>query len=119
MAVEVVTYFTSAGYLHRGDLGVADREAFHAPADGVRRNVYVCTSGTLSVRNHLAVRDVLRRRSDLRDEYAAAKLELAADPHMDVKTYIERKSDVLQRVLAASGLVTSEERAQILALNRA
>jgi hypothetical protein len=35
---------------------------------GPDRNVYVCEVGTLNVRNHLAVRNVLRRRADLRDE---------------------------------------------------
>ena len=69
----------SVGYVHRGDLGVTGREAFHAP-DEPRRHVYVCTAGTTNVRNHLAVRDVLRSRDDLRDAYAAVKLALAADP---------------------------------------
>ncbi|HEY9395819.1 MAG TPA: GrpB family protein, partial [Nocardioides sp.] len=70
----------------------------------------------LNVRNHLAVRDVLRRRDDLRDEYAAVKLALAAEPDMDIDTYIARKSDVIQKVLAASDL-TDAERRQILSLN--
>jgi GrpB-like predicted nucleotidyltransferase (UPF0157 family) len=105
------------GYVHRGDLGVAGREAFSAPDDGVRRHVYVCEEGTLNVRNHLAVRDVLRRRDDLRDEYAAVKQALAAGPAMDIDTYIAGKSDVLQKVLAESDLVTADEREQIRLLN--
>ena len=104
------------GYRHRGDLGVVGREAFHAPDDDPRRHVYVCAAGTMNVRNHLAVRDILRRRDDLRDEYAAVKLELAADPAMDIDTYIARKSGVLQEILAASDL-TDDERRQILSLN--
>lgn len=104
------------GYRHRGDLGVTGREAFHAPDDDPRRHVYVCAAGTLNVRNHLAVRDVLRRRADLRDEYAAVKLSLATDPAMDIDTYIARKSNVLQKVLAASDL-TDTERHQIRTLN--
>ena len=104
------------GYVHRGDLGVAGREAFFAPDEDPRRHVYVCAAGTLNVRNHLAVRDVLRRRDDLRDEYAAVKLALAAEPDMDIDTYIARKSDVIQKVLTASDL-TDAERRQILSLN--
>jgi GrpB-like predicted nucleotidyltransferase (UPF0157 family) len=106
----------SAGYVHRGDLGVADREAFHAPDERPRRNVYVCRAGTLNVRNHLAVRDVLRVRADLRDEYAAVKLALAAEPDMDIDSYIARKSAVLQKALAESDL-TADECLQILRLN--
>ncbi|MCM3515238.1 GrpB family protein [Nocardioides sp. P86] len=111
-----VAALESAGYVHRGDLGVADREAFHAPDDDPRRHVYVCRAGSLSVRNHLAVRDVLRRREDLREAYAAVKLALAADPAMDIDTYVARKSAVLQAVLAVADL-TTEERRRILRLN--
>lgn len=106
----------AAGYVHRGDLGVAGREAFHAPDDRPARHVYLCRAGTLNVRNHLAVRDVLRRRADLRDEYAAVKLALAAEPDLDIDTYIARKSTVLQKVLAVSDL-TPEECRQLLELN--
>jgi GrpB-like predicted nucleotidyltransferase (UPF0157 family) len=111
-----VATLETLGYVHRGDLGVTGREAFQAPDDDPRRHVYVCRAGTLNVRNHLAVRDVLRSRDDLRDEYAAVKLALAADPAMDIDTYIARKSAVLQRVLAESDL-TDEERRQIRRLN--
>lgn len=111
-----VAAMVSIGYVHRGDLGVADREAFHAPDESPRRNVYLCRAGTLNVRNHLAVRDLLRKRADLRDEYAAVKLGLAAEPDMDISTYIARKSAVLQKVLAESDL-TAEERLRILRLN--
>lgn len=106
----------SAGYLHRGDLGVADREAFHAPDQSPRRHVYVCRAGTLNVRNHLAVRDVLREREDLRDEYGAVKLALAAETDVDIDTYTARKSAVLQKILAESDL-TTDERLQILRVN--
>lgn len=43
---------------------------------------------TLNVRNHLAVREVLRHRDDLRDEYAAVKIALAAAPDMDIGRYM-------------------------------
>ena len=113
---DAVAALESINYVHRGDLGVSDRQAFKAPDDAPRRNVYVCMRGTLNVRNHLAVRDALRARSDLRDEHAAVKMALAADPSKDIDAYIARKSAVLQKVLAVSDL-TSEERLQILRLN--
>lgn len=37
-----VSAMEAIGYVHRGDLGVSDREAFTAPDDTPRRNVYVC-----------------------------------------------------------------------------
>ena len=106
----------AAGYEHRGDLGVSHREAFAAPDEDPRRNVYVCRRGTLNVRNHLAVRDVLRSHTELRDEYGAVKLGLAADPRIDIDTYIARKSEVLQKILTVAG-VTAEDRLLILMLN--
>jgi GrpB-like predicted nucleotidyltransferase (UPF0157 family) len=111
-----VAALESVGYVHRGDLGVTGREAFLAP-DEPRRNVYVCTAGTANVRNHLAVRDVLRRRTDLREAYASVKRALAADPGMDIDTYIAGKSAVLQEVLEASGELSDEELAEIRRLN--
>ena len=106
----------SVGYVHRGDLGVTGREAFHAPGPP-RRNVYVCAAGTTNLRNHLAVRDVLRRRDDLRDAYADVKRALADDPAMDIDAYLAGKSAVLQRVLEASGRMTPEELDAIRRLN--
>lgn len=108
----------AVGYVHRGDLGVTGREAFHAP-DGPRRNVYVCVAGTANVRNHLAVRDVLRSRDDLREAYAAVKRALADDPDMDIDTYLAGKSAVLQQVLEASGELTHAELDAIRRLNGA
>lgn len=111
-----ISALADTGYVHRGDLGVTDREALSAPDDGPARNVYVCVEGTLHLRNHLAVREVLRRRADLRERYGAVKLELSRDPEMDIITYIAEKSDVLQDVLASSDL-TDDEKALIRALN--
>ena len=111
-----VAALEAVGYVHRGALGVSGREAFHAP-DEPRRNVYVCTAGTVHVRNHLAVRDVLRSRPDLREAYASVKRSLAADPATDTAAYLAGKSAVLQEVLAASGRMTRAEMDAIRRLN--
>ncbi len=104
------------GYIHGGDLGLADREAFTAPDERPSRNVYLCVADTLHLRNHLAVRDVLWARSDLRDRYGAVKQHLAREPGMTIGRYIAGKSAMLQDILAASTL-TEEERRLILELN--
>ncbi|MEV4686590.1 GrpB family protein [Microbacterium sp. LWH3-1.2] len=106
----------AAGYMHRGDLGVTDRESMAAPDDDPSRNVYVCVEGTLHLRNHLAVRSILRDRDDLRDRYGAIKTEIALDPAIGIETYLALKSPVLQEVLALSDLTDAEKRA-IFALN--
>ncbi|MFD4958097.1 GrpB family protein [Microbacterium sp. NPDC058389] len=110
-----IAALVASGYTHRGDLGVTDRESLAEP-DAPRRNVYVCVAGTLHVRNHLAVRDVLRRRPDLRDRYGAVKTALAQQPDLDIDAYLAGKSPVLQIVLAESDL-TAEEKDTIFRLN--
>lgn len=105
-----------AGYAHRGDLGVTDREAFEAPDQDPLRHVYVCVHGTLHVRNHLAVRRVLLENDALRERYAEVKLALAGDPSMQIDRYLAGKSAVLQDILALSDL-TPAEKAEILHLN--
>ncbi|THJ65758.1 GrpB family protein [Arthrobacter echini] len=104
------------GYVHCGDLGLADREALTAPDERPSRSVYLCVADTLHLRNHLAVRDVLRARSDLHDRYGAVKQHLAREPGMTIDRYIAGKSAVLQEILAASTL-TEEERRLILEVN--
>ncbi len=101
------------GYIHCGDLGLTDRVAFTATDERPSRNVYLCVADTLHLRNHLAVRDVLRARSDLRDRYGAVKQQLARKPGMTIDRYIAGKSAVLQEILAVSTL-TDEERRRIL-----
>ncbi|WP_247826514.1 GrpB family protein [Arthrobacter antioxidans] len=105
-----------AGYAHRGDLGVTDREAFAAPDETPARNVYLCVTGTLHLRNHLAVRAALRADPALRDRYGAVKRQLAGEPDMDIHRYIAGKSAVLQDILAVSDL-TPEEKSEIHELN--
>ncbi|ROR73074.1 GrpB family protein [Bogoriella caseilytica] len=111
-----ISALADVGYVHRGDLGITGRESLAAPDDDPRRNVYVVVEGSLHLRNHLAVRDVLRRRPDLCERYSAVKRELSRDPDMDIDTYTARKSDVLQEVLALSDL-SDEEKALIFTLN--
>jgi GrpB-like predicted nucleotidyltransferase (UPF0157 family) len=65
------------GLLYMGELGIVDRHAFRAPGRVPEMNLYVCIEGCAALRNHIGVRDLLRRDLALRDEYARLKLELA------------------------------------------
>jgi GrpB-like predicted nucleotidyltransferase (UPF0157 family) len=111
-----IAALATIGYEHRGDLGVTGREALTSPDLIPRRHVYVCADGTLHVRNHLAVRRVLRERPGLRDRYAEVKRQLASIPDIDMERYLAGKSAILQEVLSHSGL-TTDEKAEILRLN--
>ncbi len=107
----------AAGYTWLGELGINDRHAFRAPDHAPPRHVYVAVDGCLALRNHLAVRDLLRRDARLRDEYGQLKLQLAERDYADIDQYVIDKSPMIQRILAAAG-IDDVERAAIDAMNR-
>jgi GrpB-like predicted nucleotidyltransferase (UPF0157 family) len=107
----------AVGYSPLGELGITDRHAFRAPDHSPSRNVYVVVDGCLALRNHLALRDLLRRDGRLRDEYGRLKLELAHRDYEDIDQYVVDKSPVIQRILAAAG-IDRDELAEIDAMNR-
>lgn len=96
-----------AGYTPLGEMGVPDQLAFRPPQDGVHRNVYVTVDGCLSLRNHLGVRDVLRRDVALRVEYSAIKRRLATETE-DIDVYVDGKSAIVRRILQQAGLAGAE-----------
>lgn len=110
-ALERIGFHVSAG------TGVPDRVAFVTPERFRPSNTYVVTAGSLALRNHLAVRDVLRADDPLRDEYAEVKRHAAATAP-DLDAYLAMKDAVLDRVLVRAGL-SPEDRAGIAAANRA
>jgi GrpB-like predicted nucleotidyltransferase (UPF0157 family) len=104
------------GYASLGDLGVPDRYALQPPDDGVRRNVYVTVDGSLSLRNHLAVRAALLTDEKLRREYGDLKLGLAQRDFDSIDDYIAAKSPVLQRILERGG-IDEQDRGEIAGIN--
>jgi GrpB-like predicted nucleotidyltransferase (UPF0157 family) len=101
----------SLGFTPLGELGIAQRWAFKEPARLPRTNTYVIVDGCLSLRNHLAVRDVLRADEALRHEYASVKREAGAHA-ANIDEYGQSKSGIVQKILSAAGL-TDAERASI------
>lgn len=99
------------GFEPRGELGIPQRWAFYEPERLAATNTYVVVEGSLSLRNHLAVRDLLRADPVLRDEYAAVKRRVGAVA-ADIDQYGAGKNAMVQRLLEAAGL-TDAERASI------
>jgi GrpB-like predicted nucleotidyltransferase (UPF0157 family) len=111
-----VAALAGLGFMPRGDLGIPGRLAFSAPARFAPTNTYVVEGNSLALRNHLAVRDVLRADPALRDEYGEVKRRAAASA-ADIDEYLLLKSDVLDRILRRAGL-SDDDRAEIAATNR-
>jgi GrpB-like predicted nucleotidyltransferase (UPF0157 family) len=99
------------GFKALGELGIPLRWAFKEPGRLAGTNTYVVVEGSLSLRNHLAVRDILRTDSDLRKQYAAVKRRVGATA-ANIDEYGRGKNAMVQQILAAAGL-TDEERASI------
>ena len=99
------------------DWGIADRHALVQPyGTSPSRHVYVCVEGSLALRNHPGLRDVLRSDRALRDEYAAVKYGLARESPNDVNAYCESKNAIINKILGRAGL-SNEDRAAIEEVN--
>ncbi|HSM57491.1 MAG TPA: GrpB family protein, partial [Candidatus Sulfomarinibacteraceae bacterium] len=105
------------GYVHRGDLGVAGREAFYSPPQLPAHHLYVCHVGSLGLRNHLAVRDYLRANPDAARQYGELKQKLAARHPDDIDAYLAGKTDFILNILRQSPF-TAEQLAAIEGSNR-
>ena len=101
----------SLGFTPEGELGIPQRWAFKEPERLSGTNTYLIVDGCLSLRNHLAVRDVLRADPILRDAYAAVKRKAAACA-ANIDEYGQIKTPMVQKLLTAAGL-TDAERASI------
>jgi GrpB-like predicted nucleotidyltransferase (UPF0157 family) len=92
------------GYLHRGNLGIEGREAFHSPDGLPPHHLYVCPQGGLGLQNQLAVRDFLRLHRETAQAYGELKKRLAREFPHDIESYIDGKTDFLLDVLQRAGL---------------
>lgn len=97
----------SLGFTPLGELGIPQRWAFKGPARLARTNTYVVVSGSLSLRNHLCLRETLRADPILRDEYARVK-KAGATVASNLEEYGRFKSLIIARILAIGGLSEDE-----------
>ncbi|MBS7566799.1 GrpB family protein [Mucilaginibacter sp. Bleaf8] len=101
------------GYRHKGDLGIAGREAFEClspqvPLDGTDRiwpdhHLYVCLQDSLSLMNHLKFRNYLRTYPGEAQAYALLKEKLAAQFATDIDRYVEGKTTFITDILHKLG----------------
>jgi GrpB-like predicted nucleotidyltransferase (UPF0157 family) len=99
------------GFRPLGERGIPLRWAFTEPERLAGTNIYIVVAGSLSLRNHLAVRDILRADPDLRQQYAAVKKRAGATA-ATIDEYDRAKNGIVHKILAAAGL-TEAERASI------
>jgi GrpB-like predicted nucleotidyltransferase (UPF0157 family) len=101
---EAIEKLATLGYVHRGNLGIEDREAFESPRGLPAHHLYVCPQGSAPLANHLALRDFLRRDVVAVAEYGRIKKQLAARFSSDIDSYFAGKTDFILTVLRNLGL---------------
>ena len=102
----VVQKLDAIGYIHEGDLGIQDREAFKY-ADKphlMLHHLYVCPQYSEELRRHIVFRDFLRKNSEAVKKYSRVK-ETAAKLFPDsIDQYIEYKSPCIEELYKECGL---------------
>jgi GrpB-like predicted nucleotidyltransferase (UPF0157 family) len=81
------------GYVHQGDLGIPEREAFLALANNPPHHLYVCPPTSAEFRRHIAFRDYLRAHPGDAKAYGDLKIALAARFLEDRAAYIAGKDE--------------------------
>ena len=88
------------GYVHQGDLGIAEREAFLTPAGAPAHHLYVCPPRSREFQRHVAFRDYLRVHPVEAKAYGDLKRALAAQFRDDRDAYMAGKDELVKELLA-------------------
>ena len=99
----VCTRLGSLGYEHRGDLGVAGREAFRTPPGQIAHHLYACPPGSREYGRHIAFRDYLRSHAEDASAYVTLKRNLAHKFATDREAYNQGKTEFVRQILRRAG----------------
>ncbi len=102
----VVCKLKTIGYIHEGDLGFKDREAFKYSDKPhlLNHHLYVCPQDSEELHRHISFRDFLRSNPEAVKKYSLSK-ETAAQLFPDsIDQYIEYKSPCIEELYKMCGL---------------
>ena len=104
---EVVRRLADIGYIHEGDLGIPDREAFcySDKPHLMNHHLYVCPRYSRELHRHITFRDYLRGHPDAVKQYGAAKEEAARLFPDDIEGYIAHKTPCIEDLYRQCGLL--------------
>ena len=103
---EIVRKLGAIGYIHEGDLGIKDREAFKYADKShlMTHHLYVCPRDSEELHRHIVFRDFLRKNPEAVKKYSRVK-ETAAQLFPDsIDQYIEYKSPCIEELYKECGL---------------
>ena len=102
----VVDRLSTIGYIHEGDLGIKDREAFKYidKPHLMPHHLYVCPQNSEELRRHITFRDFLRSNTEAMKKYSLIKETAAELFPNDIDGYIEYKSSCIENLYKLCGL---------------
>ena len=102
----VVRRLETIGYIHEGDLGIKDREAFkYSDKPQLHtHHLYVCPQHSEELHRHITFRDFLRSNPEAVKRYGSTKETAAQLFPDDIDQYIAYKSPCIAEIYAMCGL---------------
>ena len=103
----VVEKLASLGYIHEGNLGIKDREAFdyQGDVDLPKHHLYVCPEFSAELHKHIAFRDYLKNNPEAVLKYSKVKEEGARLFPDSIDDYITYKSPCIEEIYKKCGLI--------------
>ena len=102
----VIKKLGTIGYIHEGDLGIQDREAFKYSNKPhlMMHHLYVCPQDSKELHRHITFRDFLRHNPEAVRKYSLVKEKAAELFPCDINKYIEYKTPCIAELYAQCGL---------------
>ena len=103
---DIVEKLGVIGYLHEGNLGIKDREAFKYTDKHnlMMHHLYVCPQYSEELNRHITFRDFLRHNTEAVIKYSLVKEKAAELFPNDIDKYIEYKTPCIEELYAMCGL---------------
>ena len=102
----VVDGLKAIGYIHEGNLGIKDREAFKYSGKEhlLMPHLYVCPEYSEELHRHITFRDFLRSNPKAAERYSLIKEKAAELYPNDIDGYIDYKSSGIEELYKECGL---------------
>jgi GrpB-like predicted nucleotidyltransferase (UPF0157 family) len=96
----VINKLNDIGYIHEGNLGIKDREAFRYSDKPHlhQHHLYVCPQHSEELHRHITFRDFLRSNPAAARKYGTVKEKAAQAFPNDIKKYIEQKTPCINEL---------------------
>ena len=103
---EIVRRLGTIGYIHEGNLGIKDREAFKYTDKPhlMMHHLYVCPQYSEELKRHIVFRDFLRHNKEAVMKYSAVKEKAAELFFDDIDRYIAYKAPCIEELYSMCGL---------------